>query len=202
MYGLARSFGIGSELNWLTTTPEGGADRRDNVCVIADRRRCGSTLPVEKRRQRIQVIVLDTVEIVRWRRMRRHRTNDGYCFQNRSRKYIFTYNRSDCITTTLSPAPGRLAHQPPAHPLSGLARLLADCSCRQRSGGIAARRRGGCAYRQPSMTIRPARGSARIVNRLLRPAPEVRSRDTWMNWNGTAITDTAAGAETAIDTEH
>ena len=50
----------------------------DNVALIADRRRQWQHLPAAQRRQRIQAAVLGTIEIARWRRMRRqNRTNDG-----------------------------------------------------------------------------------------------------------------------------
>ena len=66
----------------------------DNVARIADRRRQWQHLPAEQRRQRIQAAVLDTVEIARWRRMRRqNRTNDGM-FPERT-TIMTTYNRSD-----------------------------------------------------------------------------------------------------------
>lgn len=57
----------------------------DPQAIIADRRRQWQQLPAEQRLSRVHGAVLRTVEIARWRRIRRQRRNNDFLFPEKER---------------------------------------------------------------------------------------------------------------------
>lgn len=61
----------------------------DSAARIADRRRQWQQLPAEQRLSRIHGAVLRTVEIARWRRMRRQQRTNDFLFPQKERRHDY-----------------------------------------------------------------------------------------------------------------
>jgi len=60
------------------------ADTQDR---LAERRQQWQALSPEQQRRRIQAALLDTVELARWRRMRRQHRNINFLFPNKEQRH-------------------------------------------------------------------------------------------------------------------